>query len=300
MNSIKLSAPAKVNLFLKVLSKRKDGYHNILTLFSRVSLSDKITLSRIPHGIKLTSNKFITAKPKDNLAYKAAEAIFKYVGGTGYRVQGTGVRIRVEKRIPIAAGLGGGSSDAAVVLTGMNRLFNLKISRKALMRLGAKLGADVPFFVMDTPFAIGRARGDDLKKVNLKIRPWQVIIYPGFKLSTRSVYEALRPSHFGLTTDYADVKISALTKPAMDFDTLEAMLSNDLEETAIVKKRVLGRIIERLAYSSGKNVIVSGSGPSVFCLCGTREEAVETRRRLLSNVPARERKGWQAFVTRTM
>ena len=122
MNSIKISAPAKVNLFLKVLNKRKDGYHNILTLFERISLADVITISKRPSGIALTSDKFITRNPKDNLAYKAAELILKKG-----RIK-SGVKIHIKKNIPIAAGLGGGSSDAASVLMGLNDLFGIGLN----------------------------------------------------------------------------------------------------------------------------------------------------------------------------
>ena len=154
MKSITLSAPAKVNLFLKVLNKRSDGYHNIYTLFERISLADKITITAIPCGIEVSSDKFITADPKDNLVYRAAELILKK-GKVGVK---KGVKIRVAKRIPIAAGLGGGSSDAGAVLMGINRLFDLKLKQAELVKLGNKLGADVPFFLLNTPFASGDRR----------------------------------------------------------------------------------------------------------------------------------------------
>ncbi|MFA6142840.1 MAG: 4-(cytidine 5'-diphospho)-2-C-methyl-D-erythritol kinase, partial [Candidatus Omnitrophota bacterium] len=129
MNSIKLTAPAKVNLFLKVLSKRKDGYHNIVTLFERISIADEITISKIPNGIKFKSDKPITANLKDNLAYKAAELILRYA-----RIN-SGVNIKLKKKIPVAAGLGGGSSDAASVLLGINRLYDLKLKTGVLIKL---------------------------------------------------------------------------------------------------------------------------------------------------------------------
>src|SRR3990167_5476608 len=165
MSSIEIDAPAKVNLYLKVLNKRKDSYHNILTVFERITLSDKIRISKIPNykGIVVTSDRFITKNPKDNLAYKAAELILRYK-----RIN-NGVGIAITKRIPVAAGLAGGSSDAAGVLVGINKLFNLKLTTKKMLTLGVSLGADVPFFILKAPFAIGRSKGERLKKMATKL-----------------------------------------------------------------------------------------------------------------------------------
>ncbi len=164
MTSIEVLAPAKVNIFLKVLGKRKDSYHNILTLFERVSLADKVRISRLPkeEDIILVCDKKITRSVKDNLAYRAARLLLDF------KKVKAGVRIELKKRIPVSADLGGGSSDAAAVLLGINRLLGLKVSQKALMRLAGKLGADVPFFVSDTPFALGSKRGDELRPISSK------------------------------------------------------------------------------------------------------------------------------------
>ena len=307
MTAIELTAPAKVNLFLKILNKRKDGYHNILTLFERITLADNIRISKIPKGIKISSDKFITSDPKDNLVYRAAELILKYKGADkglrgkdkGLEGEYRGVKIRVEKRIPIAAGLGGGSSDAATTLIGINRLFNLKLKKSELIKLAKKLGADVPFFILNNPFAIGKSKGDDLRAIDLKIRLWHLIIYPGFKVATKDVYEAFDRQPNCLTNAPADVKIAPSLRHSMDLGELESMLYNDLQETVIAKKEAIGRVIERLAYSLDKKAIVSGSGPSVFCLCKTRKEAIKARKRLLESTPAAERKGWKIFATRT-
>jgi 4-diphosphocytidyl-2-C-methyl-D-erythritol kinase len=289
MTSITLTAPAKVNLFLKILNKRKDGYHNISTLFERISLADTITITKRPSGITVSSDKFITRNPKDNLVYKAAELILKHA-----RVK-SGVRIYIKKNIPIAAGLGGGSSDAASVLMGLNSLFRLKLKEGELAALGKKLGADVPFFLLQTPFAIGREKGDVLSKINCKARLWHLIIYPGFKLSTKDIYEAFDL----LTIKMRDVKIPRSLNGTYDYNSLERMLYNDLEHIAIAKKMVLGRIVERLASYLGRKAIVSGSGPSVFCLCRTRKEAMAAKRELFRKTPAGERKSWQVLIAGT-
>jgi len=290
MTSIELTTPAKVNLFLKVFNKRKDSYHNILTLFEKISLSDNITISKVHKGIIVSSDKFITSDPKDNLAYKAAELMLKT------KKIKSGVKIRIKKRIPIGAGLGGGSSDAASVLKGMNRLFGLSLKKEELMRLGRRLGADVPFFLFGAPFAIGRSKGDRLERVSFKKRLWHLIIYPGFRLSTKSVYEAF---DFGLTRKFDDVKINLPLTDRTDFSTLRSMLHNDLEEIAVAKEAVIGRIIERLVSSLCQKAIVSGSGPSVFCLYRSRKEAMRDKIRLLRSVPVKESRAWQVFIAGT-
>ena len=315
MNSIKISAPAKVNLFLKVLNKRKDGYHNIHTLFERISLTDTITLIKRPSGIVVTSDKFITRDPKDNIAYKAADLILKYAkkgsrvnplrgGSTSLRTgQGsrTGVSIHIKKNIPIAAGLGGGSSDAASVLIGLNKLFNIKLTNKKLMDLAGQLGADVSFFLLNTPFAIGTGKGEKLKKSHIRAQLWHLIINPGFKMPTKDIYKAYdnrRPK--GLTTKLRDVKIQHSLTNSFDHKSLEDMLYNDLEEIAISKKKVLGNIIERLASHLGRKAIVSGSGPSVFCLYETGKEVRAAKDKLFRNVPSARRKSWKVFVASTL
>ena len=294
MTSIELTAPAKVNLFLKVLDRRKDSYHNILTLFARISLADKITISKAPKGIKVSSDKFITRRPEENIAYKAAQLLIRHK-----RLK-SGVRVGIKKNIPIGAGLGGGSSDAAAVLMGMNRLFNLKITKKGLARLAGQLGADVPFFVSGYASAIGRARGERLTKAGLKAPLWYLVIYPGFKLSAKGIYEAfdaLRPG--GLTRAAPGVKIRLSSINRMDLDGIEAMLYNDLQEIAVLKRNIIGNIIERLANTLGKKAILTGSGPSVFCLYGTRKEAMGAKRRFLRFTPAALRNGWRMLVART-
>lgn len=290
MISIELTAPAKVNLFLRVLGKRKDSYHNILTLFERISLADKIKISKIPKGIRVSSDKLITRNPKDNIAYKAAELLIKH------KALKSGVKIDIKKRIPIAAGLGGGSSDAASVLIGINRLFDLKLKKEVLVNLAKQLGADVPFFILETPFAIGRSVGDRLEKVSLKIRPWHLLIYPGFHVSTKDIYKTF---DFALTGKHQDAKIRFPLAYSMDFCTLESMLYNDLEKIVKSKKGVIDTIIRRLAYYLDKKAIVSGSGPSLFCLYERRGEAIKGKKRFLRSIPAREKKGWRVFIVRT-
>jgi 4-diphosphocytidyl-2C-methyl-D-erythritol kinase len=314
MNNIIVKAPAKVNLYLKILGLRKDSYHNILTIFERISLADTIRISKIPSGIVIKSDKLITRDTKDNIAYKAALAILEYG-----KID-SGVKIEIRKNIPIASGLGGGSSDAAAVLKGINKLFKLRLSGKVLMNMAKKLGADVPFFMLDTTFAVGRGRGDDLKAIRSKNRLWHLIIKVGSKTATRDIYEAFdrMPKH--LTPQGQSDKIQPLSlepwkavrrsktrkqfgeggkipsKLLMDHAQAESMLHNDLERAVSLKKSAISRVSKLLAQLLGKKFIISGSGPSLFCLYRTRREATKARDMVLRSVSARSRADWQIFV----
>lgn len=315
MTSLTLAAPAKINLFLKVLNKRRDSYHNIITLFEKISLADSVKISKIPKGIRVSSDKFITSGPEDNLAYKAARLIMERG-----KIKG-GVSIRITKRIPVASGLGGGSSDAASTLIGMVKLFGLKFDRSDLLQPAAALGADVPFFISAVPFAVGEGRGDKIRSIDIGTRPWHLIVYPGpLKAATRDIYEAFdalavrrrlrqvkgsaartrhKPLSKNLTAVCPDAKMKFLAGYPMTFDGMEAMLHNDLEDAVTVEEEAVADIIKRLAAFLGKKFIVSGSGPSVFCLYRTRKEAIEAKEGLFRSVPAVERKDWQVFIAGT-
>lgn len=297
---------------MKVLSKRKDSYHNILTLFEKISLSDTIKITKIPlaRGIVLKCDRPVTKRPSDNLAYKAARAIL------GYKKVKFGVKIGISKRIPAGAGLGGGSSDAASVLIGINKLFNLNMPRSKLMELGRALGADISFFISGASFAIGSGKGNRLKEMPSKARLWHLLIWPGFAVSTKDAYDRfdrsskcliprrnsgsstkLRSKY--LTRRQGNVKITIPLPDISNLSAVESMLHNDLEDIAKSKYKVIGNIIERLALILNKKAILSGSGPSLFCLYRTREEVISAKERLLRSVPEGERRLWQVFVVST-
>lgn len=297
MTSIELTAPAKVNLFLKVLGKRRDSYHNLLTLFERIDLCDTVTISKTARsGIAVVTDRPVTADPRDNITCKAAKLIFDR-----YCLPG-GIRISIRKRIPVAAGLGGGSSDAAAVLIGLNRLYNLKLSRQRLVRYGALLGADVPFFLLNAPFAVGRGRGDRLTAADLPVRPWHLIVFPGpYKVSTARAYAIFdkNPEKPALAKGLTRFSGSVTIKLPKDWKGLQALLYNDLGDVVAAQDPVIGKNRQCLVSSLGKRIIVAGSGPSLFCLYRTRKEAITARTRLLRRVPARMRRRWQVFVVTT-
>lgn len=290
MDTIELYAYAKVNLLLKVIGLRKDSYHELLTLFERISLADRITIRKAPRGITLVTDTPITRDPKKNLAYKAAALILKRKGVSG------GVTITLAKRIPIAAGLGGGSADAAAALSGIDRLYGPKLGRSALMSLARRLGADVPFFLLDTPFAVGRGRGDRLRKFESDKRLWHLIIYPGFGVSTRDIYRAYDRSHAG---DFGLTRKEGFATITLPIGRKGASLRNDLATIAEREVKALGDIRKSLAKLLRKQLVVSGSGPSLFCLYRTKKEVADAEAKLLKRIPISARRGWRVFTART-
>ncbi len=185
MNRIKLRSPAKINLYLKVLGRLPNGYHQLLTVFHRISLCDQISLTKSDQGFFLETNQPKLSCGEDNLITKAYRALQEEVPNLG------GVRVFLRKKIPIGAGLGGGSGNAAAFLLGMNRLYQLGLSVKKLTQIGSKLGADVAFFIQNVNQALGRGVGDQLISKTAKKKYWFVLALSDKPLSTQEVYQNL-------------------------------------------------------------------------------------------------------------
>ena len=285
--SLRLSSPAKINLFLNVLFKRKDGYHEIETLFERISLSDELTLVSSRSGIKIISDSKKLPKGPDNLAYRAAKLLKDRFGIE------KGILIKSKKRIPIAAGLGGGSSNAASVLLGLNRLWRLGLSKGELLRAAAKLGSDVPFFILETPFALGRGRGVILRKIKPPGKKiWHCLVKPPFSISTKAAYQRLKTTR--LTLKKADVRMLFHSIHKGDSKSLSKLLTNSLE--GILNKRVMEifKIKKELMRRGALGCLLSGSGPTVFGIFSSQETASRAARFLRKN------KRWQVFVASTL
>lgn len=263
MHSLTVASPSKVNLYLKIIRKRPDGYHDLYTLFHRISLRDTLKLKKnSAPGLKLTCSNPKLSLGEDNLitkAYRALQAEYPQLGG---------VSAHLEKVIPIGAGLGGGSGNAAALLLGLKRLYGLPISLKRLTRIGAKLGADVPFFIHNINQAIGLGIGDRLKPKPLKRRLWFVLAVSDQGLSTPAVYKSLSypPKGPSLT------KVSRAVTMLCDFlegrnsQQLSQALENDLEAAAFLLRPSLRVLIERLKKLGAPAVRMSGSGPTVFAI----------------------------------
>ena len=282
---MKIRAPAKINLGLRVVGKRADGYHLLDTIMVPVSLYDEIDIRRNHAASKIQKRDPIqiscdhpaVPKDKENIVYRAAELILKNNRTTD------AISIHIKKRIPVGAGLGGGSTDAAATLVGLNKIFKLGLSLGALEKKALSLGADVPFFVRARP---ARARGIGERLVPLRTLPrfWSVIVYPGFPVSTAWVYRKLGQK---LTKPIVNTSIRTSLK---SLDDLTRRLQNDLEDVTLTRYPRIGLLKEELLHEGAQQALMTGSGSSVFGIFASKQAAAKAFRRL------RQEEGAQAFL----
>ena len=286
---IRLPAPAKLNLYLRVLGRRSDGYHEIETIFERIDLADELTFEPAD-ALTLTCSDSSLSCGEGNLVFQAAQLLQRETHTAA------GARIHLEKRIPVAAGLGGGSSDAATALLGLNQLWNVALDRRRLIELAARLGSDVPCFLSPEPFAAGRGRGERCEPLAASARLAHVLVVPPERLSTKAVYEG---AHFDPSTraqgrilsEVDGFDLTART-PSLTMVThalrngslgeLADGLWNDLEPEAIRRCPVIATIQAHLREQGCLGVLVSGSGSAVFGLCTDVAQAHEVAARLLA------------------
>jgi 4-diphosphocytidyl-2-C-methyl-D-erythritol kinase len=276
-----LRTSAKVNLALEVLGKRSDGYHELSTVMQAVDLFDRLTVERAETITLETSD---AALPTDgrNLVVRAARLLREASG-----VQ-AGARIVLDKRIPVAAGLGGGSSDAAATLWGLNRLWGLRWRRERLMALAVGLGMDVPFF-LGPGRAVGTGRGEVLKPVPTLGGYAMVLVNPGIPLSTQEVYGRV-PEGWGAKPEGTKRMLEALrTRNAAK---VAAALTNHLERWVEPAIPVIGRMKAALLAAGALGAVMSGSGPTVFGVARSLDQARQIQRRV-------NRAGWSAWAVRT-
>ncbi|SHJ58291.1 4-(cytidine 5'-diphospho)-2-C-methyl-D-erythritol kinase [Paramaledivibacter caminithermalis] len=254
MYEIKLKAPAKINLSLDVLNKRDDGYHNVEMVMQQITIYDEIFLKKIERGIVLTTNCSFLPTDVSNIAYKAADYMLNKYGING------GVYIDIKKNIPVAAGLAGGSSDAAGVIKGINSLFDLNLSIEEMMELGTPIGADVPFCILgDGAFAEGI--GEKLTRIRGLRRGWIVLSKPNICISTAEAYANL---------DLRDIKDIPNTKAllnALERDNLYDIANNlcNVFERGIFRRYpIVKSIKEKMLEYGAIGSLMSGSGPSVY------------------------------------
>ncbi len=280
MDSLTLSAPAKINYLLDVTGKRPDGYHDLRMIMQRVDLCDTLTLTLTDTpGINVVCSSEGAPDGPDNIAWKAAHALLDR------SESGAGVNIKIVKNIPVAAGLGGGSSDAASVLMGMNELLRLGLSDRSLMEIGCTLGADVPFFIFKQT-ALAEGVGDRLTPLPEMPKCWILLVNPGVHVSTAWVYRSLQ-----LTSR------SELNKLPKFFESIEdvvSILSNDLESVTIPEFPVIADIKTRLLDLGAVGSLMSGSGPTVFGVFKTFDTAEAARREVTRG------NNWFAATARTL
>jgi 4-diphosphocytidyl-2-C-methyl-D-erythritol kinase len=205
-----------------------------------------------------------------------------------------GIKIQIRKHIPVAAGLGGGSSNAATVLMGLNKLWKLKLNKKTLVNLAKEIGADVPFFIYNTPFALGSQRGDKIRPLpSLKNKQlWHIVVVPGFKVSTPLIYSKW-DEYSGLTRKTCNVKIISLAIRKNSLFKKENLLANSLQDISARLYPEVGQIKRKLASLGLKAILMSGSGPAVFGITSSRKEALTLQRQLKMH------HSWRVFIAKT-
>jgi 4-diphosphocytidyl-2-C-methyl-D-erythritol kinase len=259
--SLIIGAPAKVNLFLQVLARRPDGYHDINSLMIAVSLFDRLTVTRTPTPgvtLEVSANSRVTEPiPLDehNLIAKAYRAL------TRHRALDGGIHVTIDKQIPVAAGLAGGSSDAAATLTALNVLWGLNLSAKELAEIGLEVGSDIPFFFSGGA-AMVSGRGEQIVSVEIPDDFWLVLVTPRLSISTAASYAELR-----MTLTNSKQVFTLPRCPAVE-NLFEALLlsGNDFEEIHLKSFPELGRIKDGLLQNGARVARLSGSGPTVFGL----------------------------------
>ena len=258
---IKKVSPAKVNLYLRVLRKREDGYHDIATLMQGISLYDEMIFSPVDHGITVSCPGSTLPENENNIVYRAADALLSRLSYS------PGIHITIKKRIPVAAGLGGGSSNAATALLTINDMLGFHYTTEDLMKIGTKLGADVPFFIFrKTAWAFGI--GDQLQAAENIPPLWFVLINPGFEISTKMVYDNLNLRLTKQAVKYTYPKFYSV-------DDLINGLRNDLEKVTLVLHPILQHLKNLLLQNGALGAIMSGSGPTVAGLFAKEKEAVK-------------------------
>ncbi|MGH7231272.1 MAG: 4-(cytidine 5'-diphospho)-2-C-methyl-D-erythritol kinase [Nitrospiraceae bacterium] len=266
-----LFAPAKINLVLRVLDRRPDGYHNLWSLMQTVELEDEIHIRLRPEAgdIQLECND--PALPTDgrNLVSRAAGLVLDRA------VLRVGLHIRIVKRIPVSAGLGGGSSNAAATILGLNRLLSLNWSVAEMVRIGEILGSDVPFFFF-APTASVRGRGEDVMPLRIRDERWIVLINPGFPIETRWAYSRLAATR-AFVRPVSIMMADMVGKTSVSWDDVIPLMENDFEDALAPTHPVLGEVRDELRSKGAEAALVSGSGATVFGVFRQEASALEAR-----------------------
>lgn len=263
---VRVLSYAKLNLYLEILDKRPDGYHNLETIFERISLADEIVIKRAPgNSIRIETDSPNIPQGSGNLVYQAAELLKKDLGISA------GLVIKIKKRIPVGAGLGGGSSNAASTLLGLNYLWNLGLSAEELKDYASRLGSDVAFFVYNYPLATGRGRGERIESWSgFKKKLWQVIAVPKLNVSTARIYRDLDKSR-AQTGNKKYFGSDKIKKAGLKKFEVGDILFNRLEEVTFRRYPQVGRLKRDLAARGLRNALMSGSGSAVFGMVESRK-----------------------------
>ena len=301
MRSYSLAAPGKINLHLEILGDRADGYHELAMILQSIELSDIVTIAPLStEAIRLHCNHNQVPLNKDNLAFKAAELmVVKFPAAFA---QWGGVEITIEKNLPVAAGLAGGSSNAAAVIVGLNLLWDLGLTQPQLQELGVVIGSDVPFCISGGT-AIATGRGETLDSL---VTPPEIYVllakYRSLAVSTAWAYQAYRQQFSSTYPPDSQALASRKTKlsetailPAIvhqDLDRLGKSLYNDLEKVVLPAHSQVAKLRQTLESFPNSGVMMSGSGPTVFALCSSQQQGEELQQKLKTALPEPDLEIW--------
>lgn len=292
---MKVQCPAKINLFLEITGRRGDGYHRLATLFAKINIYDVLELEvdrsgKVSLSVETGEGIGALSEGPDNLVLRAAEAFRRH-----FRVK-LGVRLRLTKRIPMGAGLGGGSSDAAGTLLGLAGLFKFEMTRarrERLKRLGTALGADVPFFLRAEPFCLAQGIGDRLRPLEFpKSLPYLVLVYPGYGVSTKEAYRALRlPARSDVLTRLSHLdKLILSLKKGKPISHWQGCLFNRLEDVDLPVMAQIDQARSILSRMGAAGVRMTGSGSAFYGFVPSHAEGERIVKRL-------EKYPWRVFLT---
>ena len=283
MDKMELKALGKINLGLDVLGRRENGYHDVRMVLQTLYLYDQITIEKTEKpGIELSTNLFYLPVNENNLAYRAADLLMQEFGVE------EGVKITLEKHIPVAAGMAGGSSNAAAVLYGINRMFSLGLSQEELMDRGVKLGADVPYCIMRGT-VLAEGIGEILTPLPAMPRCTVLVAKPPISVSTKLVYEKLDAHEIEAHPDIDGV-LEGLER--QDLKKIASSMGNVLERVTVEEYPVIEKIKEMMKENGALNAMMSGSGPTVFGLYSDKRMAKEAAQKIKESGIAK-----QVYVT---
>ncbi|SHK21043.1 4-diphosphocytidyl-2-C-methyl-D-erythritol kinase [Hespellia stercorisuis DSM 15480] len=283
MRQLELKALAKINLGLDVLGRRENGYHDVRMIMQSIYLYDNVTIAmREEPGIEVKTNLEFLPVDESNIAYKAAKLLTDEFGIK------KGVTVTLEKHIPVAAGLAGGSSNAAAVLFGMNRMFSLKLSQQDLMDRGVKLGADVPYCIMRGT-VLAEGIGEELSLLPDMPKCIVLIAKPPISVSTKGVYEALDAKTI---VDHPDIDGIISGLETRSIEQIAGSMGNVLEQVTIGRYPVITEIKDAMKECGALNAMMSGSGPTVFGIFKDRRSAKNAQNLIRDRKLAR-----QVYVT---
>lgn len=278
-NDISLKALAKINLGLDVVRRREDGYHEVRMIMQTIQLYDRLDIKRTQEpGIQIQTNLSFLPVNENNLIYKAAKLLMDEFSITD------GVSVKLDKRIPVAAGMAGGSTDAAAMLIGVNRLFSLGLTKRQLMERGVQIGADVPYCIMRGT-ALAEGIGEALSPLPPMVKCPVLIAKPSISVSTKFVYQNLKLDD---TTIHPDIDRLIDDIKAKNLHDIAAHMGNVLETVTIPNYPVIDEIKKHMLSNGAVGAMISGSGPTVFGLFDDEDTAKKAYKAMRSSHLARQ------------